>query len=136
MLSKGITWIIAITICITLSAALLSLTHVTGQDQAPEKSTRKKFGFSLSESRQLLNRNPACLRELKTTSLLLTSGDVVRINTRLGRLDVRVVDPKGVVVSGLTKNDFVLTQENRLCSRNDLRPRRRHRAPTLNHSHN
>ena len=108
MLSKGTTWII--TICITLGT-VLHLTHVVGQTQTSEKSTRKKFGSSLSKPQADSESKAGVSAGTGNNEPSLDDGDVVRISTRLVVFDVRVVDPKGAVVSGLTKNDFILTQE-------------------------
>ena len=106
MLSKGTTWIIAITL-----STVFHLTYVVGQTQISEKSTRKKFGSSLSRPQTASDQKAGVSAGTENNEPALDDGDIVRINTRLVVFDVRVVGPNGVVVTGLTKNDFVLTQE-------------------------
>jgi len=79
-----------------------------------EKPKLKKFGSSLER----LKWDPAKQAAVETAGPQAADGipveDVFRITTDLVVCDVKVLDPQGRVVAGLTKNDFEISEDDQL----------------------
>jgi VWFA-related protein len=90
------------------SLGLLSLSAPAQESQ--EKPKLKHFGSSLDRLRWDKEKQVA----VEKTSPVRTRGDtedVIRIETQLIAADVMVVDKQGRAVTGLTKDDFVITED-------------------------
>jgi VWFA-related protein len=78
------------------------------QTQSTEKPTLKKFGSSLKRFKWDPSKQAAIETEDEEEA---AAKDVVRIRTELVVCDVMVTDKQGRIVSGLTSNDFVVTED-------------------------
>src|SRR5215475_9810476 len=93
--------------------AIISITTLnffafsTGYSQVPSKNKNrtKDFGKSLDKYK---DRESAPDRRIKKADD--GNGGVIRVETNLVLMDVLVVNPKGSVILGLKKDDFVVTE--------------------------
>lgn len=81
------------------------------QYQVREKPTLKKFGSSLKRLKWDAAKQVAVEVESSQDEHDPVAEDVVRIETELVVCDVMVLDLQGRVVPGLTRNDFVVTED-------------------------
>lgn len=85
------------------------------QSQPKEKAKLKDFGSSLGRLKWDSKKGNAVeIVSKKDSSQTNDDAEVVRVETDLVVCDVQVRDPKGNLVKGLTKNDFVVIEENML----------------------
>src|SRR5258705_3054181 len=81
------------------------------QTPSTEKPTPKQFGSSLKRFKWDPAKQAAIETETSEDRGEATAEDVVRIRTELVVCDVMVTDKQGRIVSGLTSNDFVVTED-------------------------
>lgn len=100
----------AICLCAVLTLNFSS-TPARAQSKTDEKPVLKPFGASLKR----LKWDPAKREAVETESAKKdqegASADVVRVNTDLVVCDVLIMDKQGRAVSGLTKDDLVLSED-------------------------
>ena len=82
-----------------------SRTTTSSASSAPTLAPRREFGWSLTQGSNA--RSAAAKRED-------AEGDVVRVDTDLVVAPVLVLDREGKVVTGLTKDDFVVKEDDSL----------------------
>lgn len=97
-------------------AVLLASSLATSFAQSPQKKRPKlkDFGSSLKRLKWDPKKNAAVETEtLRKSTTNSDEDDVVRIETNLVTSDILVVDQKGNIVSGLTADDFIITEEGK-----------------------
>jgi VWFA-related protein len=99
-----------------MTVVAVSLTSIlaTSFAQTPQKKRPKlkDFGSSLKRLKWDPTKNETVeTRRPNETNTSSDEDDVVRIETNLVTSDILVVDQKGNIVSGLTANDFVITED-------------------------
>lgn len=88
---------------LTILLCLCLLTLITSAQSPIKKAPKiKEFGKSLL-------KNPAIT---KTTNNQKENEDVIKVETNLVAVDVLVTDSKGNTVKGLTKEDFIVSEDN------------------------
>lgn len=97
-------WMVAITFCIAASGTVFS------QGDPVEKPKLKDFGSSLKRLKWDQKQRKAVEKSNKTRPAQ-TDGDVIKIETKLVVTDALVLDSKGVAVSGLKAEDFIVTED-------------------------
>ncbi len=92
--------------------ALLTLTLLTvSLAQSPNKKKIKDFGSSLKRLKWDPEKNTAVDQSNKQ-SQELNEGDVITIDTSLVSTELLVLDKQGNAVSGLTADDFFITEDD------------------------
>lgn len=92
-------------------AALLS-SVAAAQDSTQERPKLKNFGSSLKRLKWDPTKNAAApTRRTEEKKSDADDEDVIRVETSLVVCDVLVIDKKGNVIEGLTRDDFVVTED-------------------------
>jgi VWFA-related protein len=98
----------------TLFAIGFTSLTVLSQSTAKEKPKLKNFGESLKRLNWDPQLNAAVETKLANKAVKVGDGeDVVKVETSLVVSDVLVLDQRGQAVTGLTANDFVITEEGK-----------------------
>ncbi len=95
----------------------LSLFFTASLAQSPPRKKKKIKDFGSSLKRLQWNSQKNAVVEIERTGILTRNSDeddVIRIDTSLVTCDVLVVDRHGQNVSGLTAEDFVVTEDGEL----------------------
>ncbi|HEY5884646.1 MAG TPA: VWA domain-containing protein [Pyrinomonadaceae bacterium] len=100
-------FVIAVMLIAAVSCAPDSLT--AAQAPPPERPRLKDFGSSLKRPVGD-NRKPAKIEKTGDTN----EDDVIRVETNLVVSSVQVRDKNGRIINGLTKEDFIITEDGRL----------------------
>ena len=103
-----------LTIVLAVLGSLCPVTRAQAQSAPTEKPELKDFGSSLKRLKwDPKTRSAVDTRPEKKQGASSTEEDVVRVETVLAVCDVLVVDRKqDRVISGLTKDDFVITEND------------------------
>ena len=101
----------ALVILICCLISLFSNTLIQAQLVPKEKPKIKNFGSSLKPKKEKNKGNSGTNLE-KSKKADEGTDDVIRIETRLVRTDVLVVDQRGKAILGLKASDFIVTENN------------------------
>ncbi|MFN2502155.1 MAG: VWA domain-containing protein [Pyrinomonadaceae bacterium] len=107
-------WVASRLIAVSLVSFLATTftSSAIGQSPTPTPDRKKTFGHSLKRFESELNLG-------SSTARAIASDDIIRIETNMVVADVLVVNPKGNAIVGLSKDDFVIT-ENGVRQETDL----------------
>lgn len=93
---------------IALCAALI-FPYANHSSRAQDKQRREEFGSSLK--RLKWDEKKQKVVETKKGDVRLDSEDVIRLETSLAVFDILALDKEGKAVTGLTKDDFIVTED-------------------------
>src|SRR4051812_38485723 len=103
---------LAATILVTVFYGVLSSPFAPAQSPDPEKPKLKDFGSSLKRLKWDSEQNAAAeIKRDKEKGSGANQEDVLRVETTLVVCDVLVTDKQGRPVQGLTRDDFVVTED-------------------------
>jgi VWFA-related protein len=94
-----------------LAVMLFSFVATGGQSPPVEKPRLKNFGSSLKRLKWDAKKQSAVEIKARVKPGETDGDDVVRIETNLVVCDVQVRDRRGSVVTGLTRDDFIITED-------------------------
>lgn len=92
---------------------LLSAASVFAQMPEPTATPSREFGWSLKESPREKQKNQSKQTAQVTEKTTTDDDDVIRVETNLVVNDVYVSDRQGRVITGLKKQDFVVTEDGK-----------------------
>lgn len=95
-----------------LAVMLFILTTAVAQSPPEERPKLKNFGSSLDRLKWDSRKQAAVEIKRRAKPGEATDDDIIRVETNLVVCDIRVRDSRGNTVTGLTKDDFIVTEDN------------------------
>jgi VWFA-related protein len=94
------------------SFVLFSNTFIQAQSAPKEKPQLKDFGSSIKSTKNKNNKESDAHNTVKSKKGAQDTDDVIKIETKLVRTDVLVVNQQGKAILGLKATDFIVTEND------------------------